>query len=112
MIEYSNSQISELIDDYIHNARNRAILKDRLIDGLTKGYLYPQYEKPYTQYSYASEPEPVENTVNYNSDAEFFRLANGMEYDKVWRIIAELMETLQVINPRLYAGVVKKLKAQ
>ena len=30
---------------------------------------------------------------------------------KVWKIIAELMETLQVINPRLYAGVIKKLKA-
>ena len=40
-----------------------------------------------------------------------FQLANGMEYDKVWKIIAELMETLQVINPRLYAGVIKKLKA-
>lgn len=25
--------------------------------------------------------------------------------------LAELMETLQVINPRLYAGVIKKLKA-
>ena len=50
-------------------------------------------------------------TVNYNSDTEFFQLANGMEYDNVWKIIAELMETLQVINPRLYAGVIKKLKA-
>ena len=49
--------------------------------------------------------------VNYNSDTEFFQLANGMEYDRVWKIIAELMETLQVINPRLYAGVIKKLKA-
>ena len=49
--------------------------------------------------------------VNYNSDAEFFQLANGMEYDRVWKIIAELMETLQVINPRLYSGVIKKLKA-
>lgn len=76
-----------------------------------KDYLYPRYEEPYPQYSYASEPEQVETTVNYNSDAEFFQLANGMEYDKVWKIIAELMETLQVINPRLYAGVIKKLKA-
>ena len=50
-------------------------------------------------------------TVNYNSDTEFSQLANGMEYDKVWKIIAELMDTLQVINPRLYAGVIKKLKA-
>ena len=59
----------------------------------------------------SAEPEPVETTVNYNSDTEFFQLANGMEYEKVWKIIAELMETLQVINPRLHAGVIKKLKA-
>lgn len=32
-MEYTNSQISELIDEYIHNERNRAILKRRLIDG-------------------------------------------------------------------------------
>jgi DNA-directed RNA polymerase sigma subunit (sigma70/sigma32) len=35
MIEYSNSQISALIDEYIHNERDRAILKRRLIDGKT-----------------------------------------------------------------------------
>ncbi len=34
MIEYSNSQISRLIDEYIHNERNRNILKRRLIDGI------------------------------------------------------------------------------
>ena len=77
----------------------------------TKADLSLHCEEPYPQYSYASEPEQVETTVNYNSDTEFFQLANGMEYDRVWKIIAELMETLQVINPRLYAGVIKKLKA-
>ena len=34
MIEYSNSQISIAIDEYIHNERDRAILKRRLIDGV------------------------------------------------------------------------------
>ena len=43
-------------------------------------------------------------------EIEFDRMV-GMEYDKVWKIIAELMETLQVINPRLYAVVIKKLKS-
>ena len=43
-------------------------------------------------------------------EIEFDRMVR-MEYDKVWKIISELMETLQVINPRLYAGVIKKLKA-
>ena len=49
MIEYSNSQISGLIDDYIHNARNRAILKDRLIDGLTYERIAEIYDMSYQQ---------------------------------------------------------------
>ena len=34
MIEYTNSQISNIIDEYIHSERDRAILKRRLIDGI------------------------------------------------------------------------------
>lgn len=34
MIPYSNSQISFLIDEYIHSERDRKILKRRLIDGI------------------------------------------------------------------------------
>lgn len=34
MKEYTNSQMADLIDEYIHNARDRAILKRRLIDGV------------------------------------------------------------------------------
>ena len=32
---YTNSQMAYLIDEYIHSARDREILKDRLINGLT-----------------------------------------------------------------------------
>ena len=34
MIDYSNSEIAALIDEYIHSERDRAILKRRLIDGI------------------------------------------------------------------------------
>lgn len=33
-MEYTNSQIRNAIDEHIHNARNRAMLKRRLIDGV------------------------------------------------------------------------------
>ena len=33
-IEYANSQIIFLIDEYIHSERDRAILKRRLVDGI------------------------------------------------------------------------------
>ena len=34
MIEYTNSQMSALIDEYIHNEKHRDILKRRLLDGI------------------------------------------------------------------------------
>ena len=34
MKDYSNSEMEKVIDEYIHNQRNRAIMKRRLIDGI------------------------------------------------------------------------------
>lgn len=34
MEEYTNSRIAEVIDEYIHSERDRAILKRRYIDGI------------------------------------------------------------------------------
>ena len=34
-MEYSNSQVREAIEEFCHSARNRVILRLRLIDGLT-----------------------------------------------------------------------------
>lgn len=43
MIEYSNSQIAALIDEYIHSERDRQILKRRLIDGITYDELSAEF---------------------------------------------------------------------
>ena len=34
MIEYTNSEIAKVIDEYIHSERDRKLLKRRLIDGI------------------------------------------------------------------------------
>ena len=44
MIEYSNTQISNLIDEYVHSERDRAILKRRLIDGIYYEPLAEEFE--------------------------------------------------------------------
>lgn len=44
MIEYTNSQIDRLINEYIHNQRDRTILKSRYIDGLTYEALSEKYD--------------------------------------------------------------------
>ena len=44
MIEYTNSHIAGVIDEYIHNDRNRAILKDRFVDGWTYERIAEHYD--------------------------------------------------------------------
>lgn len=44
MKEYTNSEVSNAIDDLIHSERDRAILKRRLIDGLTYEKLAEEFE--------------------------------------------------------------------
>ena len=58
-------------------------------------------------YSYASPPE---NTITFDSGSEFSQLINGKSQDEVLKVIDELMQTLEVINPRLYDGVLRKLQ--
>ena len=44
MREYTNSEISALIDEHIHNERDRRLLKRRLIDGVCYEPLAEEFE--------------------------------------------------------------------
>ena len=43
-MEYTNSQIREIIAEYIHNERHRQILARRLIDGITFERLAEEFD--------------------------------------------------------------------
>lgn len=49
MIEYTNSGMILLIDEYIHSERDRNILKRRLIDGITYESLAEEFDLSVTQ---------------------------------------------------------------
>ena len=61
-------------------------------------------------YSQQKTVERLPETVigNYG-DSEFLRSVTGRRADDIWNIMDDLMSTLQVINPRLYAGVMRKV---
>ena len=48
-------------------------------------------------------------TVPYG-DSEFMSQIQGLPEDKVWSVIDELMDTLSVVNHRLYESVMRKLQ--
>ena len=59
------------------------------------------------QYSYASEP--AEKEIEYDSGTEFSDAIKGMPCEKVLPILDEAMTALRVVNPRLYASIIRKL---
>ena len=59
------------------------------------------------QYSYASEP--AENNIEYDSGTEFSDAIKGRPSSEIWPILDEAMAALSAVNPRLYAGIIRKL---
>lgn len=86
-----------IIED--HKFGNSEQLPDVAENAITRGY------------SYAPPPEPVETTIEYQSDTEFGRLIHGRKSSEIWPIIDELVtEPVQAFNPRLYDALFRKLK--
>lgn len=73
-----------------------------------KEHLYPQVVENDSSaipvYSYAEPP-----SVEYTGDSVFSQSVSGKDMTEVWKIMDELMDTLQVIQPRLYDSVIRKI---
>lgn len=42
--------------------------------------------------------------------SDFLRTVEGMDASRFWSVIDELVSTIEVINPRLYEGLMKRLE--
>ena len=61
-------------------------------------------------YSNAAPPETEPETyIQFKSGSEFSQAIDGLEASPVWKIMDELLSVLQATNPRLYAGVMRKI---
>lgn len=56
--------------------------------------------------SFSVQPENIE----YEGDSEFARLMRGRSVSHIMPILDELMETLEAIQPRMYAGVMRRIR--
>lgn len=67
---------------------------------------------PYPLYSHDAPEQPAspQQLVDIDSESEFAEATRGRNTSEIWPIIDELMETLQVVNPRLYSAVMRKLR--
>lgn len=74
-----------------------------------KSLLYPDAQESLASY----DPKLLtdgDSKVGAYGQTEFLTAVAGMEPARAWSVMGELMETLQVLNPRLYAGVMRQLR--
>lgn len=71
-----------------------------------KGANTPMPQQEPHAYSAAAKSDKVA----LYGDSDFLRAVNGKAPEKVWLIMDELMEALQVVNRKAYDNVIQKLK--
>lgn len=59
-------------------------------------------------YSYSPPLEPSETVGRYGG-SEFLEMVEGKPIDSVMKIMDELMESMQVLQPRIYDSVMRKI---
>lgn len=60
--------------------------------------------------AYSGAAEPPDDRIYIDSGSEFSTVADGTEREEFLGIMDELMETLRIVNPPLYAGVLRKFQ--
>ena len=68
--------------------------------------LYTIYDHLYTE---PVETRVSETTVGDYGVSDFLSMVRGKRAEDVWLVVDELMATIQVTNPRLYDGVIRKI---
>lgn len=67
--------------------------------------MYGTAEPPETGYSYAS----ADSNIAINETSVFASVVNGHDFAEVFPVLDELMSTLEVLHPKLYASVMQRL---
>lgn len=61
------------------------------------------------------EPKQIsgpEEVISYHGDSEFLQSVEGIPADEVWAIMDELMEAIQVLQPKLYSSTLRRIRGE
>lgn len=64
----------------------------------------PVYERSYSQAASAAD------TLSLPPDSDFLKAVNGKDAIDAWAVMDDLMDTLRVVNPRVYDSVLRKIR--
>jgi hypothetical protein len=74
---------------------------------------YSLYDHLYVRQEPVYYSESVgEVKIDRYGDSEFYKAIEGKQAENVWSVVNELMETLQMLHPKLYGATIDKIKKQ
>lgn len=101
----NRKELEDAINELEHKQQNYQTIEKL-------AHLYSVYNELYnnipndTEYSRQAEKQP---TIVFNGDDEFTLLINKIGIEKAFPVIVELIEVVQVTNPKLYNGFIRKM---
>jgi len=66
-------------------------------------------EQPYLSMT-SAEQDTSRQVVEYISETDFAKAINGMDSEKAWAIIDELVATIYITNRQLYNALMRKIE--
>lgn len=76
---------------------------------IIKNSLYPDVHDEEVVMNY-SHSQPPTDVIRYNGNSEFADAISGRSLEEVLPIVEELVNTLEIVNPRLYQSVMRRLR--
>lgn len=74
---------------------------------------YLLYDHLYVRQEPMNYVESVrEVTIDRYGDSEFMKAIEGSDAEEAWKIVDDLMSTLQMLNPRLYQAIIDKFRKE
>ncbi len=102
-------EIDREISEYEEGKLNRTNARDLASLYIVRNNLYPDTISFSAPVGVSRDGAATEERVGDYGESDFFRAIAGKPAPEAWKIIGELIDVLQMLNPRAYNGVMRKL---
>lgn len=102
-----NEYIADLKSQKNHTKSDLALLSSlyTIVD-----HAFEQEEPTMRAYSQAAAPIATKTALDRYGDSDFLLVVAGKMPDAAWAVMDDLMDTLRVVNPRVYESVMRKMR--
>lgn len=110
MMDLNEREVNAEIAQREASALNRTSLQELANLYVVRDHLFGGKDRYDIGYSMAPAPKSYDEMVGDFGDSDFLQAVTGKDAAQAWAVIDELMDTLRVVNSRVYDSVMRKIR--